>query len=98
MISMNSCHSRKLSDVEIAQERVTNKILNNIVENTMMKAKWEVLSNMQTYSGFKVTGDTVDDSENAILYGYDGEEYQLKTILEEKKEKTKQYKITNKKC
>lgn len=72
--------------------------LNNIVENTMMKAKWEVLSNMQTYSGFKVTGDTVDDSENAILYGYDGEEYQLKTILEEKKEKTKQYKITNKKC
>lgn len=33
MISMNSCHFRKLSDVEIAQERVTNKILNNIAEN-----------------------------------------------------------------
>ena len=44
-----------------------------------------------------VTGDTVDDSENAILYGYKGDDYQLKTILEEKKEKAKQYKITTKK-
>lgn len=33
MISMNSCHFRKLSDVDIAQERVMNKILNNIAEN-----------------------------------------------------------------
>ena len=71
--------------------------LNSIVENTIMKAKWEVLSDMHDYSGFMVTGDTVDDSENAILYGYKGDDYQLKTILEEKKEKAKQYKITTKK-
>lgn len=71
--------------------------LNNIVENTIMKAKWEVLSNMHDYSGFIVTGDTVDDPENAFLYGYKGDDYQLKTILEEKKEKAKQYKITAKK-
>ncbi len=71
--------------------------LNSIVENTIMKAKWEVLSNMHDYSGFMVTGDTVDDSENAILYGYKGDDYQLKTILEEKAEKAKQYKITTKK-
>lgn len=71
--------------------------LNSIVENTIMKAKWEVLSNMQDYSGFMVTGNTVDDSENAILYGYKGDDYQLKAILEEKKEKVKQYKITARK-
>lgn len=71
--------------------------LNNIVENTIMKAKWEVLSNMHDYSGFMVTSDTVDDPENAFLYGYKGDDYQLKTILEEKKEKAKQYKITAKK-
>lgn len=71
--------------------------LNNIVENTIMKAKWEVLSNMHDYSGFMVTSDTVDDPENAFLYGYKGDDYQLKTILEEKKEKAKQYKITTKK-
>lgn len=33
MISMNPCHFRKLSDVDIAQEKVMNKILNNIAEN-----------------------------------------------------------------
>lgn len=33
MIRTNSCHFRKLSDVDIAQERVANKILNNIAEN-----------------------------------------------------------------
>ena len=33
MIDMNSVHFRKLSDVDIAQERVTNKILNNIAKN-----------------------------------------------------------------
>lgn len=71
--------------------------LNSIVENTIMKAKWEVLSDMHDYSGFMVTGDTVDDPENAFLYGYKGDDYQLKTILEEKKEKAKQYKITTKK-
>ena len=71
--------------------------LNSIVENTIMKAKWEVLSNMHDYSGFMVTSDTVDDPENAFLYGYKGDDYQLKTILEEKKEKAKQYKITAKK-
>lgn len=71
--------------------------LNSIVENTIMKAKWKVLSDMHDYSGFMVTGDTVDDPENAILYGYKGDDYQLKTILEEKKEKAKQYKITAKK-
>ena len=33
MISMNSCHFRKLSNVYIAQERVIYKIWNNIAEN-----------------------------------------------------------------
>lgn len=32
MISMNDVHFRKLSDVDIAQERVMNKIINNIAE------------------------------------------------------------------
>ena len=66
--------------------------LNNIVENSIIKAKWEVLSNTTKYAGFKVTEDTVYDSENATLYGYAGEEYQLKEILAEKKEAAMQYK------
>ena len=33
MINMNSCHFRKLSDVDIAHERVIHKIWNNIAEN-----------------------------------------------------------------
>ena len=37
MIRTNSCQIRRLSDVDIAQERVTNKILNNIAENYGLK-------------------------------------------------------------
>ena len=59
--------------------------LNNIVEESIFAARWEALANPHQYIGFKVTQDTVEDYEKALLYGLDGQEYQLKEILAERK-------------
>ena len=66
--------------------------LNAIVEESIFPARWEVLANRHKYSGFRVTADTVEDRENALLYGYHGEEYQLKEVLKEKSKHAMQYK------
>lgn len=58
--------------------------LNNIVEESIFAARWEVLTNPNQYIGFRVTADTIEDYENALLYGIDGAEYQLKEVLEER--------------
>lgn len=61
--------------------------LNDIVDNSVKRGRWEILNYPDLYSGIHLTGDTVKDNRQCYLLDYEGNRFLLADILEAK-EKT----------
>lgn len=69
--------------------------LKNILEQSIKNVRWEALYNLGFYTTIVLTKHTVNDNEMCQLYDYKGNVYNLKDILNERKEKIKKLEMGN---